>query len=36
MTPPTPTSRRATAGIAEYEVYDDFDLPTYVGPVSAS
>ena len=32
-TTPSVTSRPRTAGIAAFETYDDFDLPTYVGPV---
>jgi hypothetical protein len=31
---PTPDFASRNGWDAEYEVYDDFDLPTYVGPVS--
>ncbi len=31
---PTATSRATTAGTRDYETYDDFDLPTYVGPTT--
>ena len=30
----TATSRATTAGTRDFETYDDFDLPTYVGPAT--